>query len=455
MDEKRMNAEEEKVIDNIGEKEDINATEREENSTASEQNQMNEQLSSSNLDKEEEQGTISTKPNNPKRKKSFMKGLASNVTVGVISSLLTVSIVSYTGLPDFHDGEDSGIQVEESSELNLQGATDTIYTSTFQQTDESTIADIVEEVSPAIVGVVNLQQVQDRFNMETEEVESGSGSGVIFYKDDDYGYIITNNHVIEDASVVEVSLYNGNQVEAEIVGADALTDLAVLRIDEQYVDKVATFGDSSALRTGDEVIAIGNPLGLEFSRTVTQGIISGTERNITVETSAGEWELTVLQTDAAINPGNSGGALINSQGEVIGINSLKIAETDVEGIGFAIPSNDVLPIAEELMENGSIKRAYLGVQLYNVSEIAQFYRQNLVGSLETGVFITGVENGSPADVAGLQENDVIVAIDDEEIETATDLRKYLYQYVEPGEKITLTIYRDGQEESITVQTAEN
>ncbi|WAA13479.1 S1C family serine protease [Fervidibacillus halotolerans] len=415
-------------------------------------NQRDEMIERKGEKKDETKEAISSKKNS-KGKKSVVKGLMTNVVVGVTSSLLTLSVVSFTDFPRFHD--DSSIQAEESAELHLQNSSDAQYTSTFQQTGETTIADIVEEVSPAIVGVVNLQEMQNRFNLETKEVESGSGSGVIFYKDDQYGYIITNNHVIEGASNIKVSLYNGKQVEAEIVGTDALTDMAVLRIDEKYVDKVATFGDSQTLRTGDEVIAIGNPLGLEFSRTVTRGIISGTERTITVETSAGDWELTVLQTDAAINPGNSGGALINSQGEVIGINSLKIAQTEVEGIGFAIPSNDVIPIAEELMKHGAVKRAYLGIQLYNVSDIAEFYRKSLVGSLEKGIFITSVEKGSPADVAGLQENDVIVAINGEEVETATDLRKYLYQQVKPGEKVTLDIYRDGKKQSISVQTGTN
>src|SRR5690606_35813821 len=262
--------------------------------------------------------------------------------------------------------------------------------SVFENTSNGTIADIAEELAPSIVGVVKIQQVQQGFYQRNQNIESGYGSGVIFKKDENYAYIITNNHVIEGAHEVEVSLYDGERTKAEVVGTDALTDLAVLTIDAELADKVAPFGDSSLLRPGDEVIAIGNPLGLEFSRTVTQGIISAVDRNITVSTSAGEWELTVLQTDAAINPGTSGGALINSRGEVIGINSLKISKEGVEGLGFAIPSNDVVPIAQELIEHGEVKRPYLGVLLADLTDIAQFYRQSLFGSLTEGVVIAEV-----------------------------------------------------------------
>ncbi|MCU9614673.1 trypsin-like peptidase domain-containing protein [Caldibacillus lycopersici] len=398
-----------------------------------------------------------TKQSNKNRKtaKGFVKGIAANVSVSVISSLLTVSLVSYYGIP-FAGGEDVSHAKELEQGNTATPANTAVYTSSnFNGTSEATIADIAEELAPTIVGVVNMQKMQNQFNLQSQNVQSGSGSGVIFKKDDKYAYILTNNHVIENANEVEISLYSGETTKAEIVGADALTDLAVLKIDQKYADKVASFGDSSKLRPGDEVIAIGNPLGLDFSRTVTQGIISALDRSISVSTSAGEWELSVIQTDAAINPGNSGGALINSNGEVIGINSLKISEEGVEGLGFAIPSNDAIPIAEELMANGEVKRAYIGVQLYNMSDIVQFYRQSMFGSLTEGIVIAGVEDGSPAAKAGLEVNDVIVAVDGQKISNATEFKQYLYKNIKPGDSLKVEFYRNGKKQTATIKTAAN
>jgi PDZ domain (Also known as DHR or GLGF)./Trypsin. len=383
-------------------------------------------------------------------KKMNWKGILSHAMVAVISTFLTLGFV--TGFDfSFEENGTAKIAVADSGKEKSDKVT---YTSVFNDSSDSTIADIVEEITPAIVGVVNVQQTQNLITRDVEDTESGSGSGVIFTTDSQYAYIITNYHVIEGADSVRIYLYDGKQTDAEIVGGDALSDLAVLKIDKSYATKVVRFGDSSKLRAGDEVIAIGNPLGLELSQTVTRGIISATERNIPVNTSAGEWELTVIQTDAAINAGNSGGALINSRGEVIGINSLKISGTGVEGLGFAIPSNDVVPIARQLIEHGSVKRPYLGIQMYNVSDLADFYRQNLTGSLTEGVIIAAIEEGSPADKAGLKEKDIIVAIDGEKVSNSTDLRKYLYREVSPGDKIRLTVYRDGKKITITVQTIE-
>lgn len=386
---------------------------------------------------------------NKKKRKFNVKTIGSNLLVGIISSVLTVGLVSYFGFPA--NGNNDGDTTSDAKVVQPVSK-DAVYTSTFTKADQATIADIVEEMSPTIVGVINLQKMQSQFNLQSESVQTGSGSGVIFKKDDKYGYIITNNHVIEGANEIQVSLYSGEKVKAEVVGADALTDLAVLKIDGKYVNEVASFGDSSQLRTGDEVIAIGNPLGEEFSRTVTQGIVSATERSISVNTSAGEWEITAIQTDAAINPGNSGGALINANGEVIGINSLKIAEDGVEGLGFAIPSNDVIPIAEELINNGEIKRPYLGIQMYDVSNIVQFYRQSMFGNLENGIVVAAVEPDSPAAKAGLKVNDVIVGIDGNEIKNVTELRKYLYSKVTPGDSVKVDFYRDGNKQTVTVET---
>jgi serine protease Do len=240
-------------------------------------------------------------------------------------------------------------------------------------------------------------------------------------------------------------------VTAEVVGTDALTDLAVLKIDAKYAEVTAQFGNSSTLRPGDQVYAIGNPLGLNLSRTVTQGIVSAIDRNISVSTSAGNWETNVIQTDAAINPGNSGGALINPEGLVIGINSLKISESGVEGLGFAIPSNDLIPIVNELIENGKIERPYLGVGLADLAQIPQMYLQNLPSSVKEGVMITVVEPNSAADNGGLKAQDVIVTMNGTKITDSAELRKYLYTEVKNGDEIKFEVYRDGELMTLTVK----
>ena len=323
----------------------------------------------------------------------------------------------------------------------------------------TSMADMVENASKAIVGVVNYQQssTQDFFggsgfmqdNQDSKTVETGTGSGVIWKKENGKAYIITNNHVIEGATKVEISLYDGKKTTAKVVGADALTDLAVLSIDASYVSQTLTFGNSDRIRPGDSVLAIGNPLGLDFSRSVTQGIVSATNRSMTVDTSSGAWEVNVIQTDAAINPGNSGGALINSSGEVIGINSMKISESGVEGLGFAIPSNDVIPIVKELIKNGVITRPHLGVSLANVNEIPQFYMQNIPQAAQTGVMVTGIENNSAAAKAGFKQEDIIIAVDGKKVSTATELRKQLYTNKKVGDQVSFTIYRGTVKKTLT------
>ncbi|PAE18263.1 S1C family serine protease [Robertmurraya siralis] len=385
-----------------------------------------------------------------KETKSKLKGFLSMVAAGVVGSVLTMTVIPQT---DFF--RDYYQPVAEGSE-NVEGAAtqgnEVNIMPTSTNNSSASVADIVDQTASAIVGIVNRQQQNNPFSRTSEVVESGSGSGVIFKKTDDVAYIVTNNHVIEGASEIEVSLHNGEKVTAQLIGADALTDLAVLKIDAKYADNVLSFGDSSTLRAGDQVLAIGNPLGLEFSRTVTQGIVSAVDRNIAVSTSAGEWELNVIQTDAAINPGNSGGALINSQGQVIGINSLKISESGVEGLGFAIPSNDVVPIVNEIIESGKISRPYMGVSLASLNEIPPAYYQNLPDDVTGGVMVTYVDPNSAAAEAGIKAQDIIVSINEQKVETASELRKYLYTEAKIGDEVKLEIYREGKliKEKITL-----
>ncbi|WP_391558418.1 S1C family serine protease [Robertmurraya sp.] len=397
-----------------------------------------------------------TEPVKKKKKGRKVQSFLSMVTAGVVGSMLTIVAIPNIDTLQNLSEKISGVTGEQNSavsssnENNEAAAVVTTATSTTQNSDDIAVADMVEASSKAIVGIVNLQEQTSRYSTDTSAVEAGSGSGVIFKVTGNEAYIVTNNHVIEGASEIEVSLYNGEKASAQLIGADALTDLAVLKIDSKDVEGTLEFGDSSTLRAGEEVLAIGNPLGLEFSRTVTQGIVSATDRTIAVTTSAGEWELNVIQTDAAINPGNSGGALLNSSGQVIGINSLKISEDGVEGLGFAIPSNDVVPIVNQLIESGQITRPYMGVSLAGLEELPQMYLQEVPETVTEGAMVMQIDSSSAAAKAGLAVGDVIVSIDDVKVTNSNDLRKYLYNDLSVGDEITLKVYSKGQEKTVTM-----
>lgn len=386
----------------------------------------------------------------PVKRPSKWKSFMSTLSAGVIGSAVTLAAVNYT---DF----DFGNKAQAPANPAVQSAerTSDIVTTPTSAKGTSTIADIIEKSSKSIVGITNIQQQNNPFSQQQGSVESGTGSGVIFKKSGSSAYIVTNNHVIEGASNVEVSLYNGEKTEAQVVGADALTDLAVIKIEADKVTDIIEFGDSTVLRPGDEVLAIGNPLGLDLSRTVTQGIVSAIDRSISVPTSAGEWEMNVIQTDAAINPGNSGGALINTDGKVIGINSLKISQNGVEGLGFAIPSKDVVPIVNQLIEKGKVDRPYLGVSLADLSQIPQMYLESLPDEVDGGTMVTYLDPKSAAARAGIKEQDVIVGINDEKVDAASDLRRYMYTELKTGDLVKLKIYRDGKQMTVEVTLTDN
>ncbi|RSK29166.1 serine protease [Bacillus sp. HMF5848] len=321
----------------------------------------------------------------------------------------------------------------------------------------SQVTQAVDKVSNAVVGVVNLQQARGFWDTEVMEQEAGTGSGVIYKKENGRAFIVTNHHVIEDATNIEVSLADGTRVPATILGSDIWTDLAVLEIDAEHVDTVAEFGNSDTLRAGEPVIAIGNPLGLQFSGSVTQGIISGTNRTIPIDLDqdgSPDWHAEVLQTDAAINPGNSGGALVNIAGELIGINSMKIAQSAVEGIGLAIPINYAIPIINDLEQFNEVRRPYMGVSLVSLNEIPAYHIENtffLPKEVTEGVAIREVVPLSPADRAGLKMYDVIVEMDGEPIGDVIELRKHLYNKKSIGDSMEVTVYRDGQKVTVTMQ----
>jgi len=322
----------------------------------------------------------------------------------------------------------------------------------------SEITKAVDKVNEAVVGIVNLQES----NFWSEDAqEAGTGSGVVYKKADGKAYVVTNHHVIEGATGLEVSLSDGTRVKARPLGSDVWTDLAVLEIDGDHVEKVAEFGNSDNVKLGEPVIAIGNPLGLQFSGSVTQGIISGLNRSIPIDINQDgvpDWHADVMQTDAAINPGNSGGALVNINGEVIGINSMKIAQSSVEGIGLSIPITSAKPIIEDLEAYGEVRRPFLGVgNLRALSEVSSYHRQqtlHLPNDVEDGVAILQVLPNTPAAQAGLKELDVIVEFDGVKIDSVIALRKYLYNEKEIGDTLEVTYYRNGKKETATLRLAD-
>lgn len=298
-------------------------------------------------------------------------------------------------------------------------------------------------VGPSVVGITNKAVARDFFNNPVES--QGVGSGVIFKNDGGKSYIVTNNHVVDGANELIVSLADGRSLPGKLVGADALTDLAVVEVDDGSLP-TADFGDSDATVVGESVIAIGNPMGLEFQGSVTSGVVSALNRTL----GDGDARIKLLQTDAAINPGNSGGALVNADGEVIGINSVKLAANGVEGMGFAIPSNTVQSVIKELMDKGYVARPYLGVSVFD-PETAARYGYSL--AIDKGVYVFKLVLGGPSDKAGLQRGDIILKADGDEVNSIGDLRAKVSAH-KVGDTITLTIDRNNHERTVDVTLEE-
>ena len=311
------------------------------------------------------------------------------------------------------------------------------------------ITDVVENVADSVVGVTNLQTVNDVWSSTKSTRESGTGSGVIYKKQDGKAYIITNHHVVEGSTELDVTFDDGTKTEGKLIGSDVWTDLAVIEIDAANVKTVAIIGDSDTLKRGETVIAIGNPLGLGFSGSVTLGVLSGKDRSIPVDFNRDgvvDWYADVLQTDAAINPGNSGGALMNLAGQLIGINSMKISEETVEGIGLAIPINLAMPIIEKLEKEGEVIRPTMGVTLIDLAIIPaqQQVVLKLPMDVKEGVVINEVIPNSPAALADIHRYDLIVEMDGEKIANMVELRKHLYNEKEINDTMKLKLYREGQ-----------
>lgn len=302
------------------------------------------------------------------------------------------------------------------------------------------IADVVSKVKPSVVAIDVEVVVYDIFNRPF--TQSGAGSGWVI---DSEGIIVTNNHVVEGAKTVTVTLDNNETYEAKQIHTDPLTDLAVIKIDARNLSALK-IGDPSFMRVGDWVIAIGNALGEGIS--ATNGIIS--RKDVSIEVDEGQTLYDLIQTNAAINPGNSGGPLVNLAGEVIGITSAKLSAVGVEGMGYAISSNAAMPIIKALINNGYVVRPWMGVVLDTVNQVTAMFNRL---SVDEGALITQLAAGSPADLAGLREGDVIVSVDDKQIASAQELIQEIHSR-NVGQSVKITYWREANKETTFVTLIE-
>ena len=379
-----------------------------------------------------------------------------NISKKIGQLLLIILISFFSGVL----GSLTILQLNQKQKTNTQNSTTITQTSV---KNENSTTKAVDKVKDAVVSIItysaNSQNSlfgysESDTDTNTEQVSS-QGSGVIYKKDGEYAYIVTNTHVINGANKLDIRLADGTKVPGEIVGTDTYSDIAVVKISSEKVSAVAEFGDSSQLTVGETAIAIGSPLGSEYANTVTQGIISSLNRTVSLKSEDGQAISTkAIQTDTAINPGNSGGPLINIQGQVIGITSSKIATnggTSVEGLGFAIPSNDAIKIIEQLEKNGKVTRPALGIQMVNLSNLSttDLQKLKLPNNITSGVAVRSIQPNMPAN-GHLEKYDVITKVDGNPIASATELQNALYSH-SVGDEMTITYYRNGKEETTTIK----
>ena len=363
--------------------------------------------------------------------------------------------------------QSTGVDVAVPTGSNAGG---TASTSNLKVNVQSQSEKAYQAVKNSVVSVINLKSTSsDSFDSmlgkSSSKLEANSeGSGVIYKKSGNAAYIVTNNHVVSGASAIQVLLSNGKQLEAKVVGTDSVTDLAVLKINGSMIKSVASFGNSDNIKVGETSLAIGSPLGSAYASSLTQGIISAKKREVPLTGSNGQATgntATVIQTDTAINPGNSGGPLINLAGQVIGINSMKLASdsegTSVEGIGFAIPSNEVVKIINQLVKSGKIERPALGIQYVDLTNIAVSQQKSILklpSSVENGVVVYTVTKNSPAENAGLKKYDVIVELAGKKISSQDEVKNILYSQ-KLGSKVSIKYYRDGKLKTGTIKLTES
>ena len=405
----------------------------------------------------------------PKKSPGFFRRFGTSLLGGVLGAVLTIGI--------FYVANGSLLAPNNQNASGSPSAGNT-KVSNMKVDVNSDITDAASKVQDAVVSVINLQKQQSQSglggfsdffggndNQQSQEdsgqlEETSEGSGVIYKLEGKTAYIVTNNHVVEKQDGLEVLLKDGSRVKATLVGTDSYTDLAVLKVESDKVAdiKPATFGDSDNLKVGEPAIALGSPLGSQYANSVTSGIISSLNRQVVNQNDEGQTvNINAIQTDAAINPGNSGGPLVNMAGQVIGINSSKIVQTEsnvsVEGIGFAIPSNDVVNVINQLEKDGKVVRPALGITMVNLSDLSTEQVSEIVkvpSSVTQGVVINSVQSSTPADQAGLKKYDVITKIDDTDVSTGVELQSELYKH-KVGDTVKITYYRKDKKETVSVK----
>lgn len=367
-------------------------------------------------------------------KKTFISVLSGALAGGIIASMLTIGILGQTdrGIPSTSDV--GYVRYKEDGFLSLTTET--------QEKEALSVEEIAKKAGPSIVGISCKSVVNTYFG---EQTSSSGGSGIII---SEKGDIVTNYHVIEGSTSIKVKLTSGNEYDAKVIGGDEKTDIAVIRISASEPLRVAIIGDSDAVEVGELAVAIGNPLASELFGTVTAGVISGVNRTMTV----GQREMNLIQTDAAISPGNSGGALINKYGEVIGINSAKLVDDAAEGLGFAIPMNEAVPIVSDLTTYGYVKgRPMIGVSVREITAELAYYN-NL--PVQSGLYIMSVTEGSGAYKAGLTRGDIIIKFDSSPVTSATQMNKIRDKH-KAGDKVSVTIVRNGAQKTLNVTLSED
>ncbi len=368
-----------------------------------------------------------------KAKKTFLGVISGAVAGSVMSAAITIGTMSYMSgkKTAVTDSAVSGAN-QQSMQLLAEGS---------EKTELST-EEIAKRVGPSIVGISCTTQTQSYFGVQTG---TSSGSGIIISAD---GNIMTNYHVISGGTNIKVKLNTGNEYDATVIGGDEKTDVAVIKIKANEELHVAALGNSDEVEVGSKAVAIGNPLASELFGTVTQGVISGVNRTITV----GQREMNLIQTDAAISPGNSGGALINKYGEVIGINSVKLVSDNAEGLGFAIPINEASTIVKDLIDYGYVKgRPVIGASVREITKELAYYNNLLT---DHGLYIMSVSEGSSAEKAGLVRGDIIVKFDGKTVNSSTEMNKLRDKH-KAGDTVSITFMRGTQEKTVNLTLSED
>ncbi len=318
-------------------------------------------------------------------------------------------------------------------------------------------SDLKKGISNVYESVVYIEVTSKKSERSIFNSSSGSsGSGFVYKKDDKYGYILTNYHVIDTGDTFSITFSDGSSSEATLLGGDEYYDIAVLKVDAKSIKSVASIGDSSKVELGDTVFTVGAPLGKDYMGSITKGILSGTNRMVSVSLGSGSYMMEVIQTDASINSGNSGGPICNISGQVIGITSSKLVGTGVEGMGFAIPINSVMDIIASVESGKKIERPYLGIQVLDLSNtfaLQYNYNINISDDVTFGAVVAYVESGKPADKGGLKVGDVIVSIDGEKIDDVSHFKYRLYKH-KVGDKIKVKYYRNNKLSETTIELTE-